>query len=128
MSTIPKAKPWVTAFSIKHQMFFPVSFVVLFVFCTLSFLCLFSLFCFLLFFSLFFSFLCFFLFLHWGVIVSDQINCRSMRGPTMSCSSMHGLHCWPGACATIMGCQMSLGPTFTHAFCMGGYDSKTHGL
>ena len=75
-----------------------------------------------------FFFPVFFLFLHWGVIVSDQINCRSMRGPTMSCSSMHGLHCWPGACATIMGCQMSLGPTFTHAFCMGGYDSKTHGL
>ena len=88
--------------SIFHQTWnvFPCAFC--------CFVCCLYAFCFLFFpivlfsfvFSLFCSFLCFFVFA-WGVIVSDQIIFRSMRGPTMSCSSMHGLHRWPGACATI---------------------------
>ena len=50
-----------------------------------------------------------------------------MRGPTMSCCIMHGLHRWPGACATSDHTVVSV---FGANVCpsMGGYDSKTDGL
>ena len=50
-----------------------------------------------------------------------------MRGPTMSCCIMHGLHRWPGACATSDHTVASvLGANVRPS--MGGYDSKTDGL
>ena len=50
-----------------------------------------------------------------------------MRGPTMSCCIMHGLHRRPGACATSDHTVASvLGANVRPS--MGGYDSKTDGL
>ena len=49
-----------------------------------------------------FLFLCFFVFscALFLFLFGVSLYLSGMRGPTMSCCIMHGLHRWPGACAT----------------------------
>ena len=111
ISTIPKRKPCATTFRIKHAMFFLCIFVLWFV-CFIVFL----FFCGDGVFSVLF-FLCLSVFA-WGAIVSDKKNtsgiCVDPPCNVLSC----------------IGCTVGrvLGANVPPCFCMGGYDSKTHGL